>query len=198
MFKNAEYNNIFITSIANMPESNEDDEFINQICELSDYENIKDELINYEYYIKAQNADISSTQIEKKQNLKNEINIIVKELSKNLKNTTLLTNLINLMKCENITASQIIESVENKTNFQGKILNSIAITCNANNLQEYAIPLLEKAYILEPRDMEITYNLSYCLATKEKYVLALEYLNSLYRSNHNLEELKEYITRHLC
>lgn len=190
MFKNAQYNNIFITSIANMPESNEDDEFINQISQLSDYENIKDELINYKYYIKAQNADVSNTHIEKKQNLKNEINIIVKELSKDLKNTTLLTNLINLIKCENITTSQIIESVENKTNFQGKILNSIAITCHAKDLQEYSIPLLEKAYALEPRDMDITYNLSFCLAEKEKYDLALEYLNLLYMSNDNIEELR--------
>ena len=198
MFKDAKYNNIFITSMANMPESNEDKEFINKISELSHYENIKDELINYEYYIKAQNTNMTNPQIEKKQNLKNEINILVKELDKNFKNDSLLTELIRLIKCENITCTYIIQAVENKAKFQGKILNYIAVKCLNNNLKEYVIPLLEKAYTLEPRDLDITYNLSNCLAIAGKYNLALEYLNTLYKSNDNIESLKNYITQHLC
>jgi len=197
MFKDANYNNIFITSMANMPESNEDEEFINKISELSDYENVKEELINYEYYIKAQNTDITDIEIEKKQNIKNEINIMVKELDKNSRNDSVLTDLITLIKRENITCTHIIELVENKTKFQGKILNCIAVKCLDNNLEEYVIPLLEKAYTLEPRVLDITYNLSSCLAAKGKYDLALEYLNSLYNSNDKIEELKCHITKHL-
>ena len=198
LFEEAEYNNSFITSIANMPENNEDEEFINKISALSPYENIKDELINYKYYIKAQNTDITNPKIKENQNIKNEFNIIIKELEKNFKNDSLLTALITFIKDKNITPTQIIKAVENKTKFQGKILNYIAVKCLNNNLEEYVIPLLEKAYTLEPRNLDITYNLSSYLAAKEKYDLALEYLNSLYNSNDNIEELKDCITKQLC
>jgi GT2 family glycosyltransferase/ubiquinone/menaquinone biosynthesis C-methylase UbiE len=198
MFKTVNYNNIFITSAANMPETYEDKEFINKIKELSLYENISDELVNYEYYIKAQNTDFTNTEIEKKHDLKNEINIIIKELDKNLNSNELLTELINLIKCKNITCTNIIQSIENKVKFQGKILNHIAVKCLNENLEEYALQLLEKAYTLEPRDLDITYNLSYCLTAKEQYHSALDYLNSLYNTNSNIENLRKHITNHIC
>lgn len=197
MLKKAYYNNIFITSIANMPETIEDNEFINKISALSNYENIQEELINFEYYIKAQNIDITNDEKERAEYLKNDANIIVKELDKNLENDGMVLELIKLIKSENITSSYIIKRIENKVKHQGKILNKIAIACLNNNLEEYVLPLLEKANVLEPRNLDIIYNSSAFLTTRHEYVQALDYLNSLYTSNNDTDELKDFINEQI-
>ncbi|AGF58245.1 GT2 family glycosyltransferase [Clostridium saccharoperbutylacetonicum] len=197
MLKKANYNNIFITSIANMPETIEDNEFINKISALSNYENIQEELINFEYYIKAQNIDITNDEKERAENLKNDINIIIKELDKNLENDGMVSELIKLIKSENITSSYIIKRIENKVKHQGKILNKIAIACLNNNLEEHVLPLLEKANVLEPRELDIIYNLSAFLTTRHEYIQALDYLNSLYASNNDTDELEDFINEQI-
>jgi GT2 family glycosyltransferase len=197
MLKKANYNNIFITSIANMPENIEDNEFINKISALSNYENIQEELINFEYYIKAQNIDITNDEKERAENLKNDINIIIKELDKNLENDGMVSELIKLIESENITSSYIIKRIENKVKHQGKILSKIAIACLNNNLEEHVLPLLEKANVLEPRDLDIIYNLSAFLTTRHEYIQALDYLNSLYASNNDIDELEDFINEQI-
>lgn len=121
LFENANYKNIYVTSMASNIDHT-DINFINKLTNLSEYEDIKDELINYEYYIKATKTLLPFEDVN------NEFNIIIKELDKNYNNISLLNNLLKLIIDNNLSYKYITSNIINKTNNPLEILNSISLT----------------------------------------------------------------------
>lgn len=139
MFKEAGYGEVYITSLANMPENEEDERFVDNISELSSCSSIKDELLNYEYYIKAQKLpEYGSFE------LKNDINIIIKELDKDMNDDTLMDEIIRIIKFEGITPSQLTAYIEDKVFHEEQMLNALADRCLKSNLEDYSQALFEK------------------------------------------------------
>ncbi|WP_143318268.1 bifunctional glycosyltransferase/class I SAM-dependent methyltransferase [Clostridium sp. HBUAS56017] len=199
LFTKAQYNNLSIYSVNNAPQNNEDIDFIEKISSISSKkETIKGELTTYQYIVKAQNYDKANELLEKAQNLRNEVNFFLRKLDINSDNNKILTKLIDLIRIENISFEYIIEAVEKNTILKSKILNSLGIKCFECGLEGYVIPLLEKAYKLDPKDLEIVYNLACALSLAKEHKLALEYINSLDKSNDNIEELKAFLINQLA
>lgn len=134
LFEDADYKDIYITSMAS-DIKDDDYDFINKLSNLSKYKDIKDELINYEYYIKV------TTHTLPFEDINNEFNILVKELDKNYNNSNLLNNLLTLIT-----------------------VNSISLMCYKLKINDLCLKLIKKAYELNPYDVRILNNLLFILS----------------------------------
>ncbi|MBT2291601.1 glycosyltransferase [Paenibacillus albidus] len=105
-----------------------------------------------------------------------------------------LSEIIELIKTNNVGPSEVIASVEEHAQRKQAIYNFLAISLYNERMFDYIIPLLSQSLSIDPAHMETLYNLGYILYEADEKELALEYLQQIVVKDTTTQELINEIT----
>lgn len=144
-----------------------DEAFINKLCELFGKDK-KEQYMTYEYIVVACNN----------QNI-NKLDRVIKSIEEEETFKDVSGDIINLIKNLNVTCEDIIKSVNEISNNKIEVLNYVASIMLLNEFYEYIIPLLQRAFEINPKDKDTIYNIGYVLHLFKNDELAMKYLDML-------------------
>lgn len=116
--------------------------------------------------------------IEKNFDLENNIKLLFDELNKNNKALEQILNIVNV-------------KLQDKSN----VLNIIGVKCYENEMFEYVIPFLQKAYEYDNENQDALVNLGIVLFNIKEYELSFYYLNKIKNKNEEILSLIDEIRK---
>lgn len=146
---------------------NGDEAFINRLCELFG-EDKREQYVTHEYIAVACNdEDI------------NKLDRVIKSIEEEKPFKDVSEDIINLIENLNVTCEDIIKAINEISNDKIEVLNYVASIMLSNGFYEYIIPLLQRAFEINPNDRDTIYNIGYVLHLFKDDELAMKYLNML-------------------
>lgn len=101
--------------------------------------------------------------------------------------------LLNEIKRDNQTMQKIFNIVNFKIQDKVNTLNSIGVKCYENQMYEYVIPFLQKAYEYDNNNNDVLVNLGMVLFEIKEYDLSFFYLNKINNKNEDILNLIDEI-----
>ncbi len=123
------------------------------------------------------------------------IDILIKNISKQEENSIHILNLLKLLNENEAALDKFLETLDYYVVDKVGVLNSIAINAYENQCYDFIIPMLQKALEYEPNDKSTIMNLSNFLTVLEEYELALRYLENIEEKDTEVIELIGSINR---
>jgi O-antigen biosynthesis protein len=181
MFNKTLSNNVQVSAIT-LPETLEEQNWVNIFSTLSGSNN-KEQFKVYQYLIKAQKPK--------------KLEMLLSEIKIEDKKQKVAIDLLEYCKTEKIEASEVIQTLIDIGLNEVEILNHLASLFYNDQRIEDAFTFLEKAYYINPDDVDTLFNLGLVLHVVGENELALNFLNKIQFPNEEtislIEEIKSFM-----
>ncbi|ERI90855.1 glycosyltransferase, group 2 family protein [Clostridiales bacterium oral taxon 876 str. F0540] len=120
---------------------------------------------------------------------KKEPKFLIRRIENNIELEESIERLLQLLSSGEIDIQSVVEIIEKDIIKKEEVLNIIAISAYQNNLYDYILPFLEKAYSINDKNKDTVYNLSYILHLVGEDEIALRYLEKYSEEDNDIKEL---------
>lgn len=131
--------------------------------------------------------------INNKKSFIREIKFLLRRIEFDIEIEETTNKIIDLIKGNKIQENLIIDIVNRDIINKVYVLNYLVVQAIDNGIYDILIPLLNRAYDINPEELDTNYNLCYVLNAVGEKQMALDYLSKLKYLNSELEDLKVLI-----
>lgn len=186
MFERSGYSQFKIEMLAVPPIDDNMLEFIKSLTQLSQH-NDSNQFVAYQYLIKATNA------IKFDEKLMYEIGSLLRRIEFNIDIEETEKELIEILQNGNLNEKLLLATIDRYVINKILILNYLAMICFERKVNIDILKLLNKAYELDPYNLDTSYNLAYVLKMIGENNSAMDILCNLNETNDEIEQLKNSI-----